>query len=117
MGVSEHEPKPTCQLASTFQVSSSLQDPPPTVLLLELVEGPLAGNTLQGDASQAKKYQVGRTRTSKKFQIKDPSISEKHAEIIVRDGQWLLRDLGSSNGTMVNEQQLPEKGTHRRSAM
>lgn len=33
-------------------------------------------------------------------------VSRKHAEIVVRDGRTWLRDIGSANGTAVNEQRL-----------
>lgn len=36
----------------------------------------------------------------------DPSVSRRHAEIMVRPDGLLVRDLGSSNGTFVNEQPL-----------
>jgi pSer/pThr/pTyr-binding forkhead associated (FHA) protein len=88
--------------------SCCLQDAPVPTLQLELVEGPLASTTLTAD--KAERYQVGRTRSSKSFQIKDSAISEKHAEIVWRAGQWLLRDLGSSNGTQLNGEPLEEEG-------
>jgi len=31
-----------------------------------------------------------------------PEVSRRHAEIFPRDGAWWVRDLGSSNGTLVN---------------
>ncbi|MBN1817082.1 MAG: FHA domain-containing protein [Sedimentisphaerales bacterium] len=34
--------------------------------------------------------------------LNDPSVSRLHAEFLFRDGQWLLQDLRSSNGTLVN---------------
>ena len=34
--------------------------------------------------------------------IDDPHISARHAELRLERGQWWLRDLGSSNGTMLN---------------
>lgn len=30
------------------------------------------------------------------------TVSRAHAELSLRDGTWLLRDLGSTNGTTVN---------------
>lgn len=33
-------------------------------------------------------------------------VSRHHAEIVVRDGQTWLRDVGSANGTYVNDQRL-----------
>ena len=29
----------------------------------------------------------------------DDTVSRRHAELRIEDGRWLLRDLGSSNGT------------------
>ena len=41
-------------------------------------------------------------------QLSDATVSRRHAEI-VRDGDaWVLRDLGSSNGTQVNGQPVVE---------
>jgi hypothetical protein len=34
--------------------------------------------------------------------IDDPHVSAKHAELRYERGQWWLRDLGSSNGTVLN---------------
>jgi hypothetical protein len=34
--------------------------------------------------------------------IDDPHVSARHAEVRFERGQWWLRDLGSSNGTMLN---------------
>ena len=40
------------------------------------------------------------------------SISRRHAEISYTNGQYVLRDLGSSNGTYVNEQRLEPGSMH-----
>jgi hypothetical protein len=34
--------------------------------------------------------------------LADDTVSRRHAELHAHDGRWLLRDLGSSNGTWVN---------------
>ena len=34
--------------------------------------------------------------------IPDPLVSSRHAAIVPRDGGWVLQDLGSTNGTMVD---------------
>ena len=44
---------------------------------------------------------VGRAPTCD-LSVSDPTISRRHAELIVDDEQVTLRDLGSSNGTFVN---------------
>ena len=36
--------------------------------------------------------------------VDDPHISARHAELRFARGQWWLRDLGSSNGTLLNDE-------------
>jgi signal transduction histidine kinase/pSer/pThr/pTyr-binding forkhead associated (FHA) protein len=38
--------------------------------------------------------------------LDDNTVSRRHAELIPKDGQWILRDLGSSNGTYINGQRV-----------
>jgi FHA domain-containing protein/uncharacterized protein DUF1707 len=40
--------------------------------------------------------------------VGDDTVSRRHAELRVQDGRWLLRDLGSSNGTWVNGRRVIE---------
>lgn len=32
----------------------------------------------------------------------DLSVSRRHAKVVFRDGHWVIQDLGSTNGTIVN---------------
>lgn len=47
--------------------------------------------------------------------LKDVSISQRHAKVIWHDGRHLLVDLGSTNGTFVNDKRIrgPVALTHR----
>jgi FHA domain/Domain of unknown function (DUF1707) len=38
----------------------------------------------------------------------DDTVSRRHAELRFEDGRWLLRDLGSSNGSYVNGRWVTE---------
>jgi hypothetical protein len=40
--------------------------------------------------------------------LADDTVSRRHAELCAHDGRWLLRDLGSSNGTWVNGRRVIE---------
>jgi len=40
------------------------------------------------------------------LKIDDTYASQQHARIFARSGGWYVEDLGSTNGTFVNEQQL-----------
>ena len=48
---------------------------------------------------------VGRAPTNQ-IMIKDERCSRSHAEVFMSEGQWMLRDLESRNGTVVGEQLL-----------
>jgi hypothetical protein len=50
---------------------------------------------------------IGRTRQNH-IQIDAPSVSRKHAEIALRENGYVLRDLGSENGTLVNGESITE---------
>ena len=54
---------------------------------------------------------IGRTPDNTISFPDDSNISRNHAEIRERDGEYILTDLGSSNGTLVNG--LPLKGAHK----
>ncbi|MBI3271009.1 MAG: FHA domain-containing protein [Planctomycetes bacterium] len=41
--------------------------------------------------------------------VQDPKISRYHAEIRELDDVWILRDLGSRNGTLVNDERVEER--------
>lgn len=39
-------------------------------------------------------------------EIDDPSLSRRHAELVASGASWVLRDLGSTNGTWVGDRRL-----------
>ena len=41
-------------------------------------------------------------RDSRQLPLTDNTVSRRHAELVSDDGNWALRDLGSSNGSYVN---------------
>jgi hypothetical protein len=41
--------------------------------------------------------------------VDDPNASRNHAQLSRRDGEWWLTDLGSTNGTLVNEAMIKER--------
>ena len=42
------------------------------------------------------------------FQITDPSVSSHHCEIILRGGEVVIKDLGSTNGSFINGEKISE---------
>lgn len=75
----------------------------PAVLRLEMRAGtpPATGRdyTLYGP------LEIGRG-TGCDISIPNRFVSTHHARIVPRDGAWLLEDLGSTNGTLVNGEPL-----------
>ncbi len=50
---------------------------------------------------------IGRSRQCDVV-LDDPNVSRQHAEIRPRGGSWVLSDLGSTNGCVVNGRQIEE---------
>jgi pSer/pThr/pTyr-binding forkhead associated (FHA) protein len=50
---------------------------------------------------------IGRS-SSCQLVLSDDTVSRRHAELFLDGGRWILRDLGSSNGTWVNGRRVVE---------
>jgi pSer/pThr/pTyr-binding forkhead associated (FHA) protein len=55
---------------------------------------------------------VGRV-SDNTIQIEDASVSSHHAELTMRGADYVLKDIGSTNGTRLNGQQVPEGEEHQ----
>ena len=84
----------------------------PDLLLLTCTQGPCEGSSLSKAGTV---LSVGRTGRSK-ICVKDPSVSEKHASFEWDGRNWLLQDLGSSNGTRINGESLATEGVLTKNA-
>ncbi len=52
-------------------------------------------------------FTIGRDKESNNFQINIASVSRKHASIkFMPDGKFIIQDLGSSNGVLINGQKI-----------
>src|SRR5208337_1416023 len=47
------------------------------------------------------------------FQISHPSVSGAHCEIMAKDGAWVVKDLGSTNGTLLDGTPVRESAWQR----
>ncbi|MFK7788223.1 MAG: FHA domain-containing protein, partial [Phycisphaeraceae bacterium] len=72
------------------------------MLKLRLLTGPRAGRQLR--VSDTKPVSIGRRKG--RLRLHDSRVSKNHAEIYYDNGLWLLRDLGSANGTFVNRKRV-----------
>jgi pSer/pThr/pTyr-binding forkhead associated (FHA) protein len=59
-----------------------------------------------------KEITVGRATTKATWEVglQDPSVSRPHAKLESTDNTWVVKDLGSANGTFVNGTPVNEKG-------
>ena len=73
--------------------------PHPTTLVVHPHDG--RPRTLRLDASMV----IGRAPEAE-LRLDDTFVSSQHARIFGRNGSWYVEDLGSTNGTFVNEQKL-----------
>src|SRR5436305_4718981 len=71
-------------------------------LVLEIVEGSEAGRQLPLDSV----IDIGREPSLPLHLDSDTQVSRRHARISVQGGQVMVEDLGSTNGTYVNDQPI-----------
>src|SRR4051812_8676228 len=71
-------------------------------LILEIVEGSEAGRQIPLDSV----VDVGRDPSLPLHLDEDTQVSRRHARIAVQGGQVIVEDLGSTNGTYVNDQPI-----------
>ena len=74
-------------------------------LTLTILNGP--NRDLQATVEPRARMIVGRDPQTD-FTVMDPRMSRRHFEVINREGDWVVRDLGSSNGTLVNGDNVAE---------
>ena len=65
---------------------------------LVVTQGPTAGTTL--DLGAAPVITIGRANDAT-LVVTDDYASSRHARIFAQDGQWIVEDLGSTNGTYL----------------
>jgi pSer/pThr/pTyr-binding forkhead associated (FHA) protein len=70
--------------------------------LLVVTEGPLTGVTIDLADQQ---ITIGRANDAT-IVLNDDYASSRHARIFPQDGQWILEDLGSTNGTYLDRQKV-----------
>ena len=76
----------------------------PGEVMLVVRQGPEIGTrySLEGD-----QVSVGRVPDND-IQLDDFTVSRQHAVFVQQGGAWLVRDLGSLNGTYVNNRRVDE---------
>ena len=78
-------------------------------LILEIVEGPGAGRQVPVDGA----VDVGREPTLSLHLDEDKQVSRRHARFSLQGSEVVVEDLGSTNGTYVNDQPISTPRTLR----
>jgi hypothetical protein len=73
-----------------------------TPRVLVVTEGPLSGRTIELADQQ---ITFGRANDAT-LVLNDDYASSRHARLFPQDGQWILEDLGSTNGTYLDRQKV-----------
>ncbi|XP_010463645.1 PREDICTED: transcriptional regulator ATRX homolog [Camelina sativa] len=77
----------------------------PPLLKLEFTQGPRAGDSLGFKPGST--IRIGRVVRGNEIAIKDAGISTKHLRIVSDSSEnWIIQDLGSSNGTILNSESI-----------
>jgi predicted component of type VI protein secretion system len=74
----------------------------PTSFQLVLQKGPTPGKVYELTQDE---LTIGRD-ISNRIVINDPEVSRKHARLTLQGGAYVIEDLGSTNGTLINGQRL-----------
>ncbi|MEM6281849.1 MAG: FHA domain-containing protein [Chloroflexota bacterium] len=76
---------------------------------LIITTGPQEGNTIP---LLLETITVGRATSNADWEIalQDPSVSRPHARLVLDNGSWRVKDLGSANGTLVNNKPVNDEG-------
>jgi pSer/pThr/pTyr-binding forkhead associated (FHA) protein len=87
------------------ELTLGIDDLPEGAATLVVTRGPGAGSRFVLDQDTVR---AGRHPDSDIF-LDDVTVSRRHAELARRTGGWLVRDVGSLNGTYVNRQRIEDE--------
>jgi len=73
---------------------------PPSSVVVHAPDGKKVGSFRLSDA-----VSIGRSERST-ITLDDSYVSQSHARLYARDGAWFVEDLGSTNGTFVNDRRV-----------
>jgi pSer/pThr/pTyr-binding forkhead associated (FHA) protein len=86
------------------QAQAAIEALPPTSALLVVLRGPNAGSRFLLDSNATT---AGRSTKADIF-LDDVTVSRKHALFVREGARFLVRDLGSLNGTYLNRERVDE---------
>lgn len=98
-------PAPTQYPATPLRGQTELlQRTPRQFAWLVALNGPYAGHEFALNVEEGGEILIGRSGELSQIVLDDPTVSETHAKVVLRNGQFMLSDMGSRNGLLVNGQ-------------
>ena len=91
--------------ATDDELTVGIDDLPEGAATLVVTRGPGAGSRFVLDSDVVR---AGRHPDSDIF-LDDVTVSRRHAELARTAGSWIVRDVGSLNGTYVNRQRIEDQ--------
>jgi pSer/pThr/pTyr-binding forkhead associated (FHA) protein len=86
--------------ARTPKANPAQRGKPPSSVVVHAPDGKKVGSFRLADT-----VSIGRSERST-IKLDDSYISQSHARLYARDGAWFVEDLGSTNGTFVNDRRV-----------
>lgn len=96
------EQRPSADPANPAKVGNGRTDPAVTVTSLVVTAGPLRGTSLTLGSTPVL---IGRAPECT-LVLDDDYASNRHARVFQRNGEWMVEDLGSTNGTLVSDRRI-----------
>jgi NADPH-dependent 2,4-dienoyl-CoA reductase/sulfur reductase-like enzyme/pSer/pThr/pTyr-binding forkhead associated (FHA) protein len=97
--------------AESTPMNTTIRQQQPLIEVLLISSDQTAGQPEETFLSQTKILTIGRQQ-GVQLLIDEATVSRRHAEISYANGQYILQDLGSSNGTFVNDLRLEPVSTY-----
>ena len=91
---------------NTYDKPQLVNESAPTVAWLVVRQGAHVNQQLQ---LRAGSNTIGRDGQRSELMVDDPSVSGEHARIRYENGAFVLYDLASTNGTLVNGQRVDKQ--------
>lgn len=101
-------PQDDVMVPQTIRTPQTVPSPPATPITAMLIDR----NSGQTYVVKAPRTIIGRERNAGGVVLGDPNVSRSHAELFFDGTNWNLRDLNSTNGTLVNDIDVSECALH-----
>ncbi len=94
------------QLVQDLDLSEDESDDDKTIIITSIAFLKSLDMDMKEVLINKNKYMIGKNKEAADLYIDNPTISRTHAEILMQDSNYYIKDLQSSNGTYVNDEKI-----------